>query len=178
MKLISSALLVLCLAASAQAQQEIKVGGIFDLTGITSDVGKPYAQGVRDAVAWTNENGGINGKKIRLIDVDTGYKIPEAVATYKRMAGDEKVIMINGWATGDTEALKGQVAQDKIPYVSASFSAISQTPRRRRTTSSSARAIRTACAPGSAGSRRTGRTSRATRRSPSSTEITLTARAP
>ena len=28
--------------------QEIKVGGNFDLTGITSDVGKPYAQGVRD----------------------------------------------------------------------------------------------------------------------------------
>src|SRR5438132_13724048 len=112
MKLISSALLVLCLAASAQAQQEIKVGGIFDLSGITPDGGKPYAQGVRDAVAWTNENGGINGKKIRLIAVDTGYKIPEAVATYKRMAGDEKVIMINGWATGDTEALKGQVAQD------------------------------------------------------------------
>ena len=78
MKLIRSALLILCLAASAQAQQEIKVGGIFDLTGITSDVGKPYAQGVRDGVAWTNENGGINGKKIRLVDVDYGYKIPEA----------------------------------------------------------------------------------------------------
>ena len=123
MKLISSALLVLCLAASAQAQQEIKVGGIFDLTGITSDVGKPYAQGVRDAVAWTNENGGINGKKIRLVDVDYGYKIPEAVAAYKRMVGDEKVIMINGWGTGDTEGLKVQVNQDKVPYVSASFSA-------------------------------------------------------
>jgi len=122
MRLIRSALLVLCAAASVQAQQEIKVGGIFDLTGITSDVGKPYAQGVRDAVAWTNENGGINGKKIRLVDVDTGYKIPEAVAAYKRMVGDEKVILLNGWATGDTEALKGQVTQDKVPYLSASFS--------------------------------------------------------
>src|SRR2546427_10000130 len=124
MKLIRWSLLVLCAAAGgAQAQQEIKVGGIFDLTGITSDVGKPYAQGVRDAVAWTNENGGINGKKIRLLDVDYGYKIPEAVAAYKRMTGDEKVIMINGWGTGDTEGLKAQVNQEKIPYVSASFSA-------------------------------------------------------
>src|SRR5205807_6146372 len=122
MKLISSALLVLCLAASAQAQQEIKVGGIFDLTGITSDVGKPYAQGVRDAVAWTNDNGGINGKKIKLVDVDYGYKMPEAVAAYKRMVGDDKVIMINGWGTGDTEQLKTQVNADKIPYISASFS--------------------------------------------------------
>ena len=123
MRPIRSALLALCLAGSAQAQQEIKVGGIFDLTGITSDVGKPYAQGVRDGVAWTNENGGINGKKIRLVDVDYGYKIPEAVAAYKRMTGDEKVILINGWGTGDTEGLKAQVNQDKVPYISASFSA-------------------------------------------------------
>src|SRR3982750_2996302 len=100
---------------------EIKVGGIFDLTGITSDVGKSFAQGVRDGVQWTNENGGVNGKKIRLVDVDYGYKIPEANAAYKRMVGDDKVVMINGWGTGDTEALKGLVNEDKIPYLSASF---------------------------------------------------------
>jgi branched-chain amino acid transport system substrate-binding protein len=104
------------------AAQEIKVGGIFDLTGITSDVGKPFAQGVRDAVQWTNQNGGINGKKIRLLDADYGYKIPEAVAIYKRLVNDEKVAMINGWGTGDTEALKDFVNKDKVPYVSASFS--------------------------------------------------------
>ena len=124
---IRTALLILCAAAAARAQApagggEIKVGGIFDLTGITSDVGKSFAQGVRDGVQWTNDNGGINGKKIRLVDVDYGYKIPEAVAAYKRMVGDDKVILINGWGTGDTEGLKAQVNQDKIPYLSASLS--------------------------------------------------------
>lgn len=109
-------------ALLAQAPAEIKVGGLFDLTGVTSDVGKSFAQAVRDGVAWTNENGGINGKKIHLFDVDYGYKIPEAVASYKRMVNDEKVIMINGWGTGDTEGLKALVNADKIPYISASFS--------------------------------------------------------
>src|SRR5215471_11715335 len=108
--------------AQGQSKGEIKVGGIFDLTGITSDVGKPFAQGVRDAVQWVNENGGINGKKIKLVEVDYGYKIPEAVAAYKRLVNDEKVIMINGWGTGDTEALKESVNKDKVPYLSASFS--------------------------------------------------------
>jgi branched-chain amino acid transport system substrate-binding protein len=110
----------LLLAGPARAQ-EIKVGGLFDLTGITSDVGKPYAQGAQDAVAWTNANGGINGKKIKLVAVDYGYKIPEAVAAYKRLVGDEKVVMINGWGTGDTLALKQFVNDEKIPYFSASF---------------------------------------------------------
>jgi branched-chain amino acid transport system substrate-binding protein len=118
----------LCLAAAAalaagraEAQGEIKVGGLFDLTGITSDVGKPYAQGVQDGAAWVNANGGINGKKIRLVSVDYGYKIPEAVSAYKRLITDEKVVMINGWGTGDTLALKDFVNKDKIPYFSASF---------------------------------------------------------
>lgn len=101
--------------------QEIKVGGLFDLTGITSDVGKPYAQGVQDGVAALNAKGGINGKKVRLISVDYGYKIPEAVSAYKRLVTDERVVMINGWGTGDTLALKDFVNKDKIPYFSASF---------------------------------------------------------
>lgn len=107
----------------ASAQQEIKVGGIFDLTGVTSDVGKPFAQGVQDGVAWVNENGGINGKKINLIGADYAYKIDQARALYKKFVNDDKVVMIQGWGTGDTEALKDFVGQDKIPYFSASFSA-------------------------------------------------------
>jgi branched-chain amino acid transport system substrate-binding protein len=118
---------MLCVAAAAAlgpgraGAQEIKVGGIFDLTGITSDVGKPFAQGVQDAVAWTNAKGGINGKPVKLVWVDYGYKMPEAVAAYKRLVGDEKVIMINGWGTGDTLSLRDSVNADKIPYFSASF---------------------------------------------------------
>ena len=119
--------LVLALASPAALAQaptkgEIKVGGIFDLTGVTSDVGKSFAKGVQDGVQWLNENGGIDGKRVNLVEVDYGYKIPEAVAAYKRLVNDEKVIMINGWGTGDTEGLKASVNQDKIPYISASFS--------------------------------------------------------
>ncbi|HEY7726795.1 MAG TPA: ABC transporter substrate-binding protein [Anaeromyxobacteraceae bacterium] len=109
------------LIAGPAGAQEIKVGGLFDLTGITSDVGKPYAQGVQDAVAVVNAAGGINGKKVKLVSVDYSYKIPEAVAAYKRMVNDEKVIMINGWGTGDTLALKDFVNKEKVPYFSASF---------------------------------------------------------
>jgi len=111
------------LPGPARAQQEIKVGGIFDLTGVTGDVGKIFAQGAQDAVASVNEKGGINGKKISLIGVDYAYKIDQARAAYKRLVSDEKVVMIQGWGTGDTEALKDFVSQDKIPYFSGSFAA-------------------------------------------------------
>jgi branched-chain amino acid transport system substrate-binding protein len=78
---------------------------------------------VQDGVAWVNENGGVNGKKIKLIGADYAYKIDQARALYKKLINDDKVVMIQGWGTGDTEALKDFVGQDKVPYFSASFSA-------------------------------------------------------
>ena len=114
------AMAVVVLATGQAVAQEIKVGGIFDLTGITSDVGKPYAQGRARLRGAHQRQGGVNGKKIKLIDVDYGYKIPEAVSAYKRMK-EEQVVLINGWGTGDTLALKNFINDDKIPYFSGSF---------------------------------------------------------
>jgi len=119
----SLAVAVASLLPAHSRAQDIKIGGIFDLTGVTADVGKPFQQGVIDAVAFVNENGGVNGKKIALVGVDYGYKIDQARAAYKRLVNDEKVVLIQGWGTGDTEALKEFVTQDKIPYFSGSFAA-------------------------------------------------------
>jgi branched-chain amino acid transport system substrate-binding protein len=124
MKNLAAALAVtMFLSTSALGAESIKVGGLFDLTGVTSDVGKPFVEGVKDAVAYINQNGGINGKNIDLSAVDYGYKIPQAQAAYKKFVEQEKVILIEGWGSGDTEALKDQVAKDRIPYFSAGFTA-------------------------------------------------------
>ena len=42
----------------------IKIGGIFDLTGPTSDVGVAYANGIKDRVEQLNAEGGVEGRKI------------------------------------------------------------------------------------------------------------------
>lgn len=112
----------LLLSSSAWGAETIKVGGLWDLTGVTADVGKPFSEGVQDAIAYVNSKGGVGGKKIELINVDYAYKIPQANAAYKKFVEQDKVVMINGWGTGDTEALRENIAKDKIPYFSASFS--------------------------------------------------------
>ncbi|MBW1690222.1 MAG: ABC transporter substrate-binding protein [Deltaproteobacteria bacterium] len=108
--------------SSSVTAKVIRIGGLTDCTGATSDVGKDYALGLADAWRYVNETGGINGKEIKYTWFDYGYRIPEALTKYKllkRMG----VIAIEGWGTGDTEALSPTVLKDKIPYVSASFSA-------------------------------------------------------
>jgi branched-chain amino acid transport system substrate-binding protein len=99
----------------------IKIGGIFDLSGPTSDVGVAYADGIKDRVAQVNAEGGIEGRKIELISDDYAYEVPQAEQLYSRLKS-EQVVGIQGWGTGDTEALSPRITQDKIPYLSASYS--------------------------------------------------------
>lgn len=116
----SLAALVLGMAGAARAEQ-VTVGQLADFSGATADVGVPFGQGVVDAIAWANKKGGVD---VVLDTVDYGYQVPRAVAQYKKWSGaDNKVPAILGWGTADTEALTGFIAQDQIPYVSASYSA-------------------------------------------------------
>jgi branched-chain amino acid transport system substrate-binding protein len=115
-----AALAVLLTATAANAQ--ITVGHLADYTGPTSDVGTPFGQGAADAMAWVNQKGGVNSARLNIDTVDYGYQVPRAVSRYKKWAG-EKVAAIIGWGTADTEALAAFVAQDQIPFISASYAA-------------------------------------------------------
>lgn len=116
-------LLLLPLGGGVAGAQEVRLGSLNDLTGPTSDVGKDAALGIREAVQYVNDTGGINGKRLRLFLYDYGYRVPEAITTYKRFRDFDRVVAVLGWGTGDTEALSPTVARDRMPYLSHSFSA-------------------------------------------------------
>jgi len=109
----------------------IKIGGLMDTTGATSDVGKDYAIGMAEAFKYINEQGGVNGNRIKYTWFDYGYRIPEAITKYKLLKR-LKSLAIMGWGTGDTEALSPTINKDRIPYVSASYSAHLTDPKKTR----------------------------------------------
>jgi branched-chain amino acid transport system substrate-binding protein len=100
--------------------EPITIGGLFDLTGATSDVGVPYSEGVRGYVEWRNANGGVADRSINLVWEDYAYDVAIAEQVYSRLKS-EGVVAIQGWGTGDTEALRGRVNTDEIPFMSASY---------------------------------------------------------
>ena len=129
-RIVLIGLFVVGLAASpGEAQGVIKIGNLVDLTGPTSDQGKDIAQGRIDAVQYFNERGGVNGKKLELVSVEYGFQPPRAVAAYKRFVEDDKVLLVLGYGTPDTEALRPYITKDKIPYVSGSYSGHLTDPR-------------------------------------------------
>ena len=121
-KVAAAVVCTMFLFAGAALAEDIKIGHLADLTGPTSSVGNPYAKGIQDYKNYVNAHGGINGKKIDMQMIDYAYDKNKAINQYKKYV-EEKVVAIQGWGTGDTEALTGFLAADKIPYLSASYSA-------------------------------------------------------
>lgn len=105
----------------------IKIGVIADLTGATSAVGKPYNEGMLDYVEWVNDQGGVDGRDIEAISKDYKYEVPEAERLYKEYV-NEGVVAIQGWGTGDTEALISKVKADELPFMSASYAEVLTDP--------------------------------------------------
>jgi len=123
------AAMAMVLSGVAFSAPAIKVGHLADLTGPTGEVGKPYAQGVQDYKNWVNAHGGINGKQIDMAMFDYAYDKNKAVNQYKKYKEDG-VVAIQGWGSGDTEALSKTTGDDKIPYISASYSAHLTDPKK------------------------------------------------
>jgi branched-chain amino acid transport system substrate-binding protein len=115
-------LLALSLGTAPADAQAIKLGNLVDLTGPTSEQGKDIGQARIDAVQYFNEKGGILGRKIELVSVEYGFQAPRAVAAYKKFVEEDKVVLVLGYGTPDTEALRPYITKDKIPYLSGSYS--------------------------------------------------------
>ena len=110
------------------AKKAIKIGIIADLTGATGDVGTPYNEGMLGYIDAINAKGGIDGHKIEAMSNDYAYKVPEAEALYKKYVNDGAVV-IQGWGTGDSEALRSKVAADELPFMSASYAEVLTDPK-------------------------------------------------
>ena len=114
-------------------------------------MGTDYGDGVRGFADWINARGGIEGRPIDLIYQDYGYQVDRAEQLYTQFVGEGAVIFM-GWGTGDTEALRLRIAEDEIPFSSASLSHRLGDPRRLPTTSCWRRPTATSFASPSTGS--------------------------
>jgi branched-chain amino acid transport system substrate-binding protein len=112
----------------AGAADVIKWGVLIDLSGPTSDWGKNQVKGQLDAMRWVNEHGGINGKELKLIVIDDGYKVPRGVAGYNRLVDSEKVPGLYIQSTGTSMTLAKKIVADGIVTTGAAFYSFFQDP--------------------------------------------------
>jgi branched-chain amino acid transport system substrate-binding protein len=91
-----------------------------DQTGPGANVAVPLTRGVRNLVRHTNEQGGINGRKIELLVEDDRYNIPAAISAFKKLVfKDEVLAMMGPTSTGAINALWRSFEKEKMPLVCA-----------------------------------------------------------
>jgi len=134
---ISIIIFTVCLRSHAGeargvTKDTIKIGAINDMTGPTAVIELPYIEAQRNYFRWVNENGGIHGRKIKLIVEDDRYSIPLAVGALKKLVFKDKVLCITGPSgTGQTVALFSQLRRNKIPAFAITISATMWIPYKR-----------------------------------------------
>ena len=100
------------------ASDEIKVGVNIEMTGNQANYGNAGLEGIRLAIKEANEAGGINGKKITLVEADSKSEAAEAVNAATKLISDDKVQVILGPAVTANVIAESQVATDnKVPVI-------------------------------------------------------------
>src|SRR5713226_1555192 len=79
---------------SAQSKGEVVIGVQCDRTGATQIVGTVLCPAQHDYIALVNSKGGVEGHKLKALEVDHEYKVPPAVESYERFKKDGAVSIL------------------------------------------------------------------------------------
>jgi branched-chain amino acid transport system substrate-binding protein len=109
------------------AAEEIRIGGVFELSGGLSTIGVEQAKGAELAVKQINETGGVIGGKpgvlgrpVKLLLEDTESKVATGLAKAKKLVERDKVHILNGIIMSSISmAIQGYIKEKKIPFVNS-----------------------------------------------------------
>jgi branched-chain amino acid transport system substrate-binding protein len=100
-------------AGSAWAQTpEIALGAIVPSSGPFAEWGRSNSVTLRMLEKLTNDAGGINGARLKIIILDDGAKPAQAATSLRKLAGDDKVLAIAGPLTSSAAEVTFPVANE------------------------------------------------------------------
>ena len=96
--LATLALSTACAMAQTQgvSKTEIVVGTIQDLSGPLAGYGKQARNGMQLRVDELNEQGGVHGRKLKLLTEDSGYDPKRAVLAAQKLVNQDKIFIMAG----------------------------------------------------------------------------------
>jgi branched-chain amino acid transport system substrate-binding protein len=114
---IAAVAATLAFAASASAQETIKIPNIIELSGAGATVGANWKNGSSLAVEEINAGGGILGKKIQLEFVDTASDPGKARAAIQRALDEKPVAIFGPIYSGSVSATLQLTNEAEVPQV-------------------------------------------------------------
>jgi branched-chain amino acid transport system substrate-binding protein len=110
--------------ANAEPAKDIKIAVVYPLSGALSRNGNLTLQGVKAAMQWVNDNGGIKslgGAKLVPVVADSGSTVEGAANAMARVTSDPDIVMACGsWASSLTLGATEVTERLGIPHFSIS----------------------------------------------------------
>jgi branched-chain amino acid transport system substrate-binding protein len=107
------------LAAGAFAQDTVKVGVIFPLSGGAGPQGQHVTQAIQSMAALINESGGVLGKKIEIVSRDDESTPAVGVSRANELIGQGVAVIIEGWNSPVTLAMQPVIARAGVLDITA-----------------------------------------------------------
>jgi branched-chain amino acid transport system substrate-binding protein len=102
---------ILAVPVLAAAQATIKIGATEPLSGTFKDIGERYLEGVQYAAKVINESGGLLGKKVEVIPIDSELKPDVATRKAQAMILKDEVKFFCGGTGSSVGAAMSQLAE-------------------------------------------------------------------
>lgn len=108
-------------AGTSSAADAIRIGSVLSVTGGAAALGEPQLKTLELYVNKLNKEGGIQGKKIELVNYDDTSDSVKANSFTKRLIENDNVdLIIGGTITGSTMAMVPLVEKAGLPFISLS----------------------------------------------------------
>ena len=96
----------------------LKLGIIADMTGLIPDTWGPVTDAIKTYSRYLNDQGGVHGRKIKLVVEDDRFSIPIALGAFKKLLYRDKILaLVGGSGQGQTYAIIPQVEKEKVPLL-------------------------------------------------------------
>ena len=118
-KVFFTLVFTILMAGSVIAADPIKIGALFSVSGPAAFLGEPERNTAQMLVNEINKAGGIKGRQLELIVIDTQGDATKAVQGVNKLIKDDKVVAIIGPSTtGESMAVIPVVEKAEIPLIS------------------------------------------------------------
>ncbi len=109
--------------ARAQSADDIVLGCSSPITGVFANVGVELNAAAQHYTDWRNDQGGINGRRLRFVWEDSAYRTNESVAIFRKLMAQDNPHLYYGDSTGWAKAVAAEVTSRATTMTSApSFS--------------------------------------------------------
>lgn len=96
----------------------VTIGSFQALSGPVAAIGVPMTRGMEVYFNWVNANGGVNGRKIKLLVEDDGFAPSRTVAAVKKLVEEERVFaIVGGLGTPGCLAVMDDLNKNGVPFV-------------------------------------------------------------